>query len=940
MKLLLIVLLPLAGVLLPLLVDRLGRLFCAVAAAIPTAGALGLLLSHAPEVLAGEVLTVGWPWIDQLGLTLSFRLDGLGFLFALLILGIGLLVITYAYSYLYSSDPIGRFYSMLMLFMGAMLGVVLSENMLLMALFWEMTSLSSFLLIGYWSHKKAAREGARMALAITGAGGLCLFGGVILLAHIVGSFELSVVLASADVIQSHELYVPALLLVLAGAFTKSAQFPFHFWLPNAMTAPTPVSAYLHSATMVKAGVFLLARLHPALAGTDHWFFIVTFVGLATLTVGAYVALFKHDLKGLLAYSTISHLGLITVLFGFGTPFAAVIGVFHIMNHAAFKASLFMTAGIVDHETGTRDIRKLGGLRRLMPYTMVVGLLGAAAMAGVPLFNGFLSKEMFFDAAWQLPQMEAYPWLVPAIATLAGLFSVAYSIRFVHDVFFGEEVETPKKAHDPPLVMIAPVVVLVAICVAVGLVPKLIVEPLLSVSASAVIFGGVDGELPYYSLALWHGFNAPLVMSIIAFAGAAMVYMRRHALYDFAEQVWPGVTGKNIFEHLLDMATRASTVITKSIENGSLQRYIACLLGFAMLAAFVPFWQHGWHAGTGATTPVDGVSAVVLVILAVGALGAVLFHRSRFLAVVLMSTVGLVTALIFVRMSAPDLAMTQLSVEVVTILLLLLALLFLPRATPVESSRGRRLRDVALATFGGGGAAMLAWAIMTRPLESISGWHLEQSYPGGGGTNAVNVILVDFRGFDTMLEISVLGIAGLAIFMLLDGLKVKYRRARDEQASDSFPVMLTSFTRPLLSMVMLISIFILLRGHNLPGGGFIGGLVATVALVMQDFASGVRWTEARIHLNYRRLAVFGIGLAVLTGAAALLFDLPFLSTWHGYVHPPVIEKVHLASAIVFDLGVYLAVIGSMMVILSQLGRLGGTADPINHEHLEETSPWKP
>jgi multicomponent K+:H+ antiporter subunit A len=829
---------------------------------------------------------------------------------------------------------------MLMLFMGAMLGVVLSENLLLMALFWEMTSLSSFLLIGYWTHKSEAQAGARMALTITGAGGLCLFGGVILLGHIVGSFELSEVLASADLIQNHDLYVPALLLVLAGAFTKSAQFPFHFWLPNAMTAPTPVSAYLHSATMVKAGVFLLARLHPALAGTDHWFFIVTFVGLATLTVGAYVAFFKDDLKALLAYSTISHLGLITVLFGFGTGFAAAVGVFHIMNHAAFKASLFMTAGIVDHETGTRDITKLGGLRRLMPYTMVLGLLGAAAMAGVPLFNGFLSKEMFFDAAWKIPQMQAYPWLVPVLATFGGLFSVAYSIRFVFSVFFGEEAETPKKAHDPSWLMMAPVALLVGISVIVGIVPKYIVEPLLSVAASAVIFGGQPGELPYYSLALWHGINAPLIMSMIAFGGATLVYWRRHELYAFAERTWPGLTGRKVFESLLDWLTLGSGAISRGIENGSLQRYIAWLLGFAILAMFWPFWVHGWQGGGVLSTPTDPVSAIMIAIMMTGALGTVLVHRYRFLAVIFLSTVGLVAALIFVRLSAPDLAMTQLSVEVVTILLLLLALYMLPRATPKESAKPRRWRDIGLAVLGGGGAAALTWGITTRSFETISGWHIEQSYPGGGGTNVVNVILVDFRGFDTMLEVSVLAIAALGVYMLLDGLDIEETRDIQGRASDAYPVMLTSFTRPLLSMVILMSIFIMLRGHNLPGGGFIGGLVATVALVMQEFASGVKWTEDRARVDFRRMAVIGVALAVITGAAALLFELPFLTTWHGYVYPPLVGKLHLASALVFDLGVYFAVIGSMMVILGRLGRLGSSADPEKLSTREESSPWKP
>ena len=435
-------------------------------------------------MLAGETLKLVLPWLPGLGLNFSLRLDGLGFLFALLILGIGLLVILYARYYLSEREPIGRFFAFLQLFMGAMLGVVLSENLLLMLVFWEATSLSSFLLIGFWGHRSDARKGARMALTVTGAGGLALLAGILLLGHVVGSFELSDVLAAGDLIRAHALYPLLLCLVLLGALTKSAQFPFHFWLPHAMAAPTPVSAYLHSATMVKAGVFLLARLYPALAGTDWWFYLVSISGLATLLLGATMALFQHDLKGLLAYSTISHLGLITLLFGLDSPMSNVAAVFHIINHATFKASLFMAAGIIDHETGSRDMRLINGMWRYLPHTAVLAMV-ASWRWPVPLLNGFLSKEMFFGEALSQDMAGGLHWL-PLGATLAGVFSVGYSLRFVHDVFFnGEPKPLPKfPPHEPPRYMKVPVEILVALCVLVGMAPNFTVAPLLAVAAGA------------------------------------------------------------------------------------------------------------------------------------------------------------------------------------------------------------------------------------------------------------------------------------------------------------------------------------------------------------------------------------------------------------------------------------------------------------------------
>ena len=927
MTLLMIVLIPLLGALLVPAIAGRGRMGAAVVAGALTALALGLLLSLSPRVFAGETLVSSWAWMADVGLYFSFRLDGLGLLFALLILGIGLLVILYAAHYLSPQDSMPKFFSHMMLFMGAMLGVVLSENMLLLLMFWELTSLSSFLLVGYWRHRSDARQGARMALAVTGGGGLCLFAGILLLGEIVGSYELSVVLASADLIQNHVLYAPALILVLLGAFTKSAQFPFHFWLPHAMAAPTPVSAYLHSATMVKAGVFLLARFHPALAGSDLWFYLVTTTGLITLIFAAYVALFKHDIKGLLAYSTISHLGLITLLFGFGTPLAAVAGVFHIINHATFKASLFMAAGIIDHETGTRDMRILSGLFKYMPYTAVLAMVAAAAMAGVPLLNGFLSKEMFFVETLQLQQFNDWKWLIPALATLAGVFAVAYSLRFIHDVFFdGEAKNLPKVPHEPPRGMKIPVEVLVTLCLLVGVLPAYTVAPLLATAASGVL----QAPLPEYSLAVWHGFNTALMMSLIALIGGVLFYLLRHHLFALHDRLLPGDFGaKQIFDRLLRALVNGSRGITGLLENGSLQRYMALLVGSSVAVGMYAAIQHGGVNLSASTSniPVNGVAVAAAIALALAAFATVIFHRRRLLALVMLGLVGLFVSLLFVYFSAPDLALTQLSVEVVTIILLLLVLNFLPQEAAPDSSHGRRWRDATLAGIAGLGVAGLTWAILTSPFETLSGFYLEQSVPGGGGKNVVNVILVDFRGFDTFGEITVLAIAAIGIHALLQNMFIKPNQpGHYGWATAKPPLLLAVISRPLLPLVLMVSIYLMLRGHNAPGGGFIAGLVTGIALIMQYLASGVVWTQTRLRIDYFKIIAVGLILAMLTGVASWAVGYPFMTTTFTYLHWPIVGKFEVASAMVFDLGVYLTVVGVTMVILAELGKLAGPLAP--------------
>ena len=904
------------------------RLRTALAAGAVTAISLGLLLAQAPLILGGGTLLEFTPWVPETGLNLGLRLDGLSFMFALLITGMGLLIIVYAHQYLGADDPAGKFYSTLMLFMAAMLGIVLSDNVLLLMVFWELTSISSFLLVGYWKHRADARDGARMALAVTGGGGLAMLGGLVLLGQIAGTYEISEMVAKASAIQADARFPAALVLILLGCFTKSAQFPFHFWLPQAMAAPTPVSAYLHSATMVKAGIFLLARLTPVVGGNDLFMILVAGTGLVTVVFAGFIAIFKHDLKGLLAYSTISHLGLITFLIGLGSPLAAVAAIFHILNHASFKAALFMTAGIVDHETGTRDIRQLGGLYKLMPWTATLAMTAAAAMAGVPLFNGFLSKEMFLTEAVTFAGTGGWRWLVPALASLAALFSVAYSVRLVHDLFFnGPPRDLPNlHPHDPPLGMSAPVALLAGVCIIVGVLPALTLGPLVQIAATAML----GRSPPEYQLALWHGFNLPLALSALALAGGAALYFilaRSHRLHGISSESWfILVNGVRLFNRSMDKVFSAAGRITHMLEISSLQRYIAwTLLAAAVVGATQLFVGEIPLTGPREQLPVS-LPALMLWLLLVAACGwLALRHHDRFQSVIVTGVVGLVTALCFIGFSAPDLALTQLTVEVVSTVLLLMGLALLPAQTPHESSRMRKLRDGGLALAGGGAMAWLAWVMLTRDHDSIAWYFLNQSAIAGGGTNVVNVILVDFRGYDTFGEIAVLGIAAVGVMALMDGMRARRPTADLAGRPWTFaiqPLMLRIAAHLVLPLALVVTIYVFMRGHNMPGGGFIAGLITAVALVLQYMALGQSRAELLLQAHGGRRFVkwigIGLGIAGLTGAGAFALGQPFLTSAHGYPTIPLLGTLPLATAALFDLGVYITVVGATLLTLSTLG----------------------
>jgi multicomponent K+:H+ antiporter subunit A len=597
-------------------------------------------------------------------------------------------------------------------------------------------------------------------------------------------------------------------------------------------------------------------------------------------------------------------------------------VFHIINHATFKASLFMTAGIIDHETGTRDMRQLSGLMKFMPWTATLAMVAAAAMAGVPLFNGFLSKEMFFaealdavDASWGI--------VVPVVATLAGACSVAYSLRFIHDVFFnGDGQHLPKPdPHEPPLFMKLPVALLVALCVVVGVLPALTVGPLVQVAASAVL--GMPA--PVVKLALWHGFNLPLLMSALAVAGGAVFYWALAHDYRLHLHHPRGVTGRLLFTRAIDGLFGSAGRWVARVENGSLQRYVALMLGAAIVIGAWPLLGAGVGSGSRALTPASPLALALWALLLASGAALLRWHRERFTAVVLTGVVGLVTALAFAGLSAPDLALTQLTVEVISAVLLMMGLALLPAITPVESSALRRARDALLALAGGAAIAWIAWLVMTREHDSISWFFLANSLPEGGGANVVNVILVDFRGYDTLGEITVLAIAGIGVLALLDGLRLR-RPAADAQGRRwSFarqPLLLRTLARLVLPLALVVSVHLFWRGHNLPGGGFVAGLVTAAALVLQYMALGQERADGALHgAGGRRFTLWiGVGLliATLTGVGSFAVDAPFLTSTFGHPVVPLLGELALASAALFDLGVYITVVGATLLTLSVLG----------------------
>ncbi len=717
------------------------------------------LLTYIPDLADGGSVHYSFAWIPALDVDLSFHVDGLGLIFALLISGIGTLIMLYGGGYLHGHHHLGRFYLFILMFMASMLGVVLADNLITFFIFFELTSLTSYLLIGFSHNAEDSRYSARQALLVTGIGGQMLLVGLILMALVGGGWEFSVLTEQADVIQDHALYLPMLILILGGAFTKSAQVPFHFWLPGAMAAPTPVSAYLHSATMVKAGVYLMARVNPTLGGTDIWQFVLIIFGAATMFLGAYLAVQRTDLKQLLAYTTVSSLGTLTLLIGIGTEIALKAAMVFLVVHSLYKGALFMVAGTIDHETGTRDVRILGGLRKLMPLTAVGAGVAALSMAGIPPLFGFIGKELVYEAALDL---DTFAIALAVVAVASNVLMVVVAGITGFQPFLGEEKETPKHAHEgPPSLYLGPLV-LGVLSLGIGAIPALVDTRLIEPAV-----GAVAGEPVDVTLYIWHGVNAMLIMSIITVALGAVLYVGRDQVRWATNQTWSlgRIGSEAVYAWLLALLDWVSKTQTKIIQNGYLRFYYLTIVVVLIISALYPLSVYGDIRLAGDLNDVRFYEWGVVVIVILGALMAVR-AQSRLAAVAALGTVGYGIATIYILYGAPDLAMTQILVETLTVILFVLVLYRLPQFATL-SKKASRVRDAIIA--GTGGLLMTVLVLVAsneRFYESISQFHAEESYPSAYGRNVVNVILVDFRAIDTFGEIIVLAVAGIGVYALL------------------------------------------------------------------------------------------------------------------------------------------------------------------------------
>ncbi|WP_299088949.1 Na+/H+ antiporter subunit A [uncultured Metabacillus sp.] len=746
------------------------------------------LLTFIPTISQGNTFTATVQWLPSYNINFTTHVDGLSLVFGLLIAGIGTLVILYSIYYMSKHrEALHNFYVYLLLFMGAMLGLVFSDNIFVLYVFWEMTSVSSFLLIAYWYEREKSRYGAQKSMLITIFGGLAMLAGLIMLAMISDTYSIREMVSRAAVFPSHSLFFPAMILILIGAFTKSAQFPFSIWLPDAMEAPTPISAYLHSATMVKAGIYLVARLTPVFGGSAEWFWIVSGVGIITLLYGSVNAVRQTDLKALLAYSTISQLGLIMSLLGFGsaslyfkigddsTVYAVAIfaAIFHLVNHSTFKGCLFMVVGIIDHETGTRDIRRLGGLIHLMPTSFTLAVIGGFAMAGLPPFNGFLSKEMFFTAVLNTAQLSAFNAdyigiIIPIIAWIASVFTFVYSMILVFKTFRGKNKpeKLGREVHEAPIGMLIPPLVLASLVIVMFFFPNVLSHYLLKPALMAVLPTlAQEGEL-HVKISAWHGWNTELFMTlgVIGVGTLLYVYLKKwHRIY----HVYPeGLTLNNMYNLGIEKMENVSRLITNRYMTGFIRHYLVYIFSFIILllgGSMLLF--DGFSFNPSADAPVNFFEAGLMIAMVITAL-TVLFSKNRMTSIVAVGGLGFLVSFFFVLFRAPDLALTQLVVETVTTALFLLCFYHLPQLRK-EVSRVRFKAVNAVISIGVGVVVTIVAlsANGNRLFESISSYY-ENSYELAGAKNIVNAILVDFRGFDTMLEILVLCIAGIGVYTLI------------------------------------------------------------------------------------------------------------------------------------------------------------------------------
>ena len=850
------------------------------------------------ELLSSPVLPttriVELPWAPSLGLSLSFNLDGLGLLFAFLISAIGALVVLYASAYLENHPQAGRFYASLFAFMGSMLGVALSDNVLTLFVFWELTGFSSFLLIGFEHDREDARSAALQALIVTGGGGLALLAAGVLLIDITGTASLSAMARNGASVAAHPLYAIVVILALGAAFTKSAQVPFHFWLPNAMAAPTPVSAYLHSATMVKAGVYLIARMTPILGATALWTNVVTAAGGVTMLVGAYRSVQETDLKRILAYSTVSALGLMTMLLGVGTRQAIAAALVYLVAHACYKGALFLVAGAIDHETGSRDIEALSGLRRMMPLTALAGGTAALSMAGVPLMFGFVAKDGAYETL-----LSGELWGLLAITVIASmLLGVAGMVAGVLPFQGRPSVE----AHEPVWRLWLPPLLLAAIGVVAGLIPAFINEPL-SAAAGAIL--RVNSSV---SLAVWHGFSVVLLLSLLTLFGVAITYTQRDVI---RRLTWRAPFGtEQLYTGTMTALSAVSRVIGPPLHSASLRSYVMVIVVTTFVIAGAALWTASDVPGSRPRTDVRLHEVLVVAVIIAGAIAATL-AKSTMAAVLSLGVVGYGVAMTFLLYGAPDLAMTQFSVETLTVIIYVLVFRHFRNLGPLSPPLVR-YRDLLI---GAGNGILIGGLVLsvsiTETAARLREYFVEFGPTLAHGRNIVNVILVDFRGFDTMGEITVLATAAIGVRALL---RIASRDRGHPDPSADIEMASTIFktgARYLMPLLLLFAVFLLLRGHNEPGGGFVGGLVAAAAFALYLIAYGVQRARQLLWIKPMSLLAAGLSIALLSGVPGVIRGQSFMtSQW-------TLEPIAIGTPVLFDLGVFLVVSGVVLMMIFSL-----------------------
>ncbi|NTA09566.1 putative monovalent cation/H+ antiporter subunit A [Agrobacterium tumefaciens] len=750
----------LAALAAPMLVKRLGHNAVWILAIAPALAFVHFALML-PQVAAGGVVTGGYVWVPSFNLSFSWFIDGLSLTFALLITGIGLLIVLYAGGYMKGHPQQGRFLSFLLLFMGAMLGVVVSDSLLMLFVYWELTSITSFLLIGFDHARPAARRAALQALVVTGGGGLLLLAGLIFIWDMSGMTQLSMLVRGGDILRDSPFYLAALLLVLGGAFTKSAQFPFHFWLPNAMEAPTPVSAYLHSATMVKAGVYLLMRLNPVLGDTAAWQILLPFFGGLTMLTGALLAVRQTDLKLMLAYTTMSSLGLLVMLTGFGSDHAIEAAVLYLVAHSLFKGALFMVAGIIDHETGTRDVTKLGGLRKAMPITFAAALAAAISMAGLPPFFGFLAKEeIYYALAHGNPRAVLFTGI--AILGNALMFAVAFAVAL--KPFLGKPVKTPKHAHEGPLLLwLGPALLAIkglTIALFAGLSHFYISTPMAS---------AIAGEARPVEISLIPHIGVPLGLSLLTIALGILLYMQLSAVRGLMVRTFKalGAGPDRGFDVFIETLVKISFHVVRLIQPGRLEFYVTATFAVIAVVLLAPLFLYVELPSMPAWPHDIKIHELTFIAIAVAGLVAVLTASSRLTAIIALGIQGFAVAVIFLLFGAPDLSFTQFMVETLSVVILTLVMTRLRLSPSDHRGPGQKLLDSTIAIACGTGFALFLMRATEASFDNrLTDFYNTYSKVIAHGANVVNVIIVDFRGTDTLGEIAVVMITGLAILALI------------------------------------------------------------------------------------------------------------------------------------------------------------------------------